>query len=57
MRFLSAELGKSVGGVDWKKSSSHGDVEFKQSIRCPRGDVKRFAEESELKINMWESLA
>ena len=57
MRFLSAELGKSVGGVDWKKSNSHGDVEFKQSIRCPRGDVKRFAEESELKINMWESLA
>ena len=57
MRFLSTELGKSVGGVDWKKSSSRGDVEFKQSIRCPRGDVKRFAEESELKINMWESLA
>ena len=57
MRFLSTELGKSVGGADWKKSSSCGDVEFKQSIRCPRGDVKRFAEESKLRINMWESLA
>ena len=53
MRFLSTEL----GGADWKKSSSCGDVEFKKSIRCPRGDAQRFVEESELKINMWESLA
>ena len=32
-------------------------VEFEKSIRCPRRDVKRFEEESGLKINMWESLA
>ena len=57
MRFLSTELGKSVGGADWKKSSSCGDVEFKKSIRCQRGDAQRFVEESELKINMRESLA
>ena len=56
-RFLSTELGKPVGGADWNKSSSCGHVEFKKSIRCPRGDDKRFAEESGLKINMWESLA